>query len=114
MDLSKTNVWLRVGVGVLLALGSAILLTLAFPPYDLWPLIWVAFIPMLVAQYRVLPRNVSSLASAIAIGGWLGAYITPIFAGSGIYLTWLPLIIGVITFFTDRGMRSFHERTGYR
>ncbi|RME51862.1 MAG: hypothetical protein D6796_00090 [Caldilineae bacterium] len=114
MDPSKTTVWLRIGIGAFLALCSAILLTLSFPPYDFWPLIWVAFIPMLVAQYRVLPRKVSSLASAIAIGGWLGFYLTPIFAGSGLYMTWLPLIVGVITFFTDRGMRAFHERTGYR
>lgn len=114
MSSPAKSVWLRVGIGIFLALCSAVLLTLAFPPYRLWPLIWVAFIPMLMAQFRILPRNISSLASAIAIGGWLGTYITPIFAGSGIYLAWLPLIVGVITFFTDRGMRAFHERTGYR
>jgi len=39
---------------------------------------------MLVAQFRVMPRKVSSLASAIAIGGWLGGYLTPIFAGNGL------------------------------
>ena len=69
---------------------------------------------MLVAQFRVMPRRVSSLASAITIGGWLGGYLTPIFAGSGIYMAWLPLIIGVVVFFADRGTLAFHERTGYR
>jgi len=114
MELPKKSVWLRAGIGVLLAICSAILLTLSFPPYDFWPLIWVAFVPTLVAQFRVMPRQVSSLASAIAIGGWLGGYLTPIFAGSGLYMTWLPLLIAGITYLADSGVRAFHERTGYR
>lgn len=114
MDLPKKNIWLRAGIGILLAICSAILLMLSFPPYGFWPLIWVAFIPMLVAQFRVMPRKISSLASAIAIGGWLGGYLTPIFAGSGLYMTWLPLLIAGISYLADSGVRAFHERTGYR
>ncbi len=106
--------WARVGIGIFLAICSAILLTLSFPPYGFWPLIWLAFIPMLVAQFRVMPRKVSGLASAIAIGGWLGGYLTPIFAGSGLYMTWLPLLIAGISYLADSGVRAFHERTGYR
>ena len=109
----KTS-WGRIGSGILLSVVSAILLTLAFPPYSLWPLIWVGFVPMLVAQFRVMPRKLSSLASAITIGGWLGGYLTPIFAGSGLYMTWLPLLIAAISYLTDSGVRAFHERTGYR
>lgn len=108
------NTWLRVGIGILLASCSALLLTLSFPPYNLWPLIWIAFIPMLVAQFRVMPRKVSSLASAIAIGVWLGLYLTPIFAGSGLYITWLPLLIAGLSYLMDSGVRAFQERTGYR
>ncbi|MCS7060445.1 MAG: nitrilase-related carbon-nitrogen hydrolase [Anaerolineae bacterium] len=108
------NSWLRIVIGVLLALASAGLLTLAFPPYGLWPLIWVGFVPMLIAQFRVMPRRVSSLAPAIAIGGWLGGYLMPIFSGSGTYMVWLPLLIGGITLFASSGERAFHERTGYR
>ncbi len=114
MAMANRNFWSRIGIGILLSVASAILLTLSFPPYGFWPFIWVGFVPMLVAQFRVMPCRVSSLASAITIGGWLGGYLTPIFAGSGIYLTWLPLIIGVIVFFADRGVCAFHERTGYR
>ncbi len=114
MPLSNRNVWLRIGIGLLLAAASAILLMASFPPFDLWPLIWVGFVPMLVAQFRVMPRKFSSLASAVAVGGWLGGYLVPIFAGSGLYMTWLPLIIGGITLLTDSGVRAFHERTGYR
>jgi len=106
--------WIRTAFGLLLAAASAILLTLSFPPYGLWPLIWIGFAPMLVAQFRVLPPGLSSLASAIAIGGWLGGYFLPIFAGTGLPITWLPLIIAVITFFTDNGMRAVPERTGHR
>lgn len=114
MNLHQKNIWLRIGIGILLSIVSAILLMLSFPPYDLWPLIWVGFVPMMVAQFRVLPRRVSSLASAITIGGWLGGYLTPIFAGSGLYMTWLPLLIAGISYLADSGVRAFHERTGYR
>lgn len=65
---------------------GTILLILSFPPYNQWPLIWVGFVPMMIAQFRVLPRRASSLASAVTIGGWLGGYLTPIFAGSGLYI----------------------------
>ena len=114
MNLPGKKVWLRAGIGLLLAICSAVLLTLSFPPYDLWPFIWVAFIPMMVAQFRVMPRKISSLAPAIAVGGWLGGYLTPIFAGSGLYMAWLPLLIAGIIYLTDGGVRAFHERTDYR
>ncbi|WP_162798724.1 apolipoprotein N-acyltransferase [Thermus caldifontis] len=90
------------------------MLILAFPPFGLWPFIWVGFLPMLVAQFRVLPPRLSGLASSIALGTWLGGYLTPIFAGSGLYITWLPLAIAGISYLTDSGVRAFHERTGYR
>ncbi|MFN4293788.1 MAG: nitrilase-related carbon-nitrogen hydrolase [Thermoflexales bacterium] len=114
MNLHLKSVWGRVGIGVLLAGISAVLLILSFPPYNLWPLIWIGFVPMMAAQFRVLPPKISSLASAITIGGWLGGYLTPIFAGSGLYITWLPLLIAGISYLTDSGVRAFHERTGYR
>jgi apolipoprotein N-acyltransferase len=114
MSPSARTFWIRLGISIALSVLSAVLLTLSFPPYSLWPLIWVAFIPMLVAQFRVMPRKISSLASAIAIGGWLGGYLTPIFAGSGIYMAWLPLLIAAISYLADSGVRAFHERTDYR
>jgi apolipoprotein N-acyltransferase len=114
MSPSPRTFWIRLGIGTTLSVLSAVLLTLSFPPYSLWPLIWVAFIPMLVAQFRVMPRKISSLASAIAIGGWLGGYLTPIFAGNGIYMAWLPLLIAAISYLADSGVRAFHERTDYR
>lgn len=111
---SHRTMGIRIGIGIVLSIVSAVLLTLSFPPYGLWPCIWFGFVPMVVAQFRVMPRQVSSLASAITIGGWLGGYLVPIFAGSGLYMTWLPLAIAVLSFFMDKSTRAFHERTGYR
>jgi apolipoprotein N-acyltransferase len=54
---AKGTVIARIGLGLALAALSAGVLMLAFPPYDLWPLISVAFVPMLLAQYRVMPRR---------------------------------------------------------
>lgn len=111
---SQRRYWKRTVGSILLSATSAVLLTLAFPPYNLWPLIWIGFVPMLIAQFRLMPPKLSSLASAITVGGWLGGYLVPIFAGSGLYMTWLPLIIGGIILFIDSGVRAFHERTSYR
>jgi len=105
--------WKRLVLGLALAIASAVLLTLAFPPYNLWPLIWIGFIPMLVAQYRLMPQKLSSLASAVAIGGWLGGYLVPIFGGTGSYMAWLPLVIGLIILLVDKNKRAFHERSDY-
>jgi apolipoprotein N-acyltransferase len=104
----------RTLIAILLSTLSGLLLFLAFPPYNLWPLMWVAFIPMIIAQYRIFPPKISSLAPAITIGGWLGGYLYPIFAGSGIYMEWLPVIIFGINLLVEGGTRSFHERTAYR
>lgn len=111
---TRQAAWLRSAVGLLLAASSAVLLTLAFPPYDLWLLIWLGFVPMLVAQHRLLPARFSSVAPAIAIGGWLGVYILSAFAGYSTYMNALPLAIGAIVLLANQGDRAFHAHTGYR
>ena len=105
---------IRLGLGILLAITSALLLMLAFPPYNLGWFIWVAFIPMLIAQYRVLPPRLTGLAPAIAISGWLGVFLIPIFGGKRLLITLLPLTIATVILFTDKHKRAFHEGTGYR
>jgi apolipoprotein N-acyltransferase len=101
-------------LGLLLAAGGAALLTLAFPPFSLGLLIWIGFVPMSVAQHRVLPERISSLAPAIAISGWLGALLVPAFGGKSWLMTALPLGIFVLVLATDRRKRAFHEGTAYR
>lgn len=112
------NKWMRILIGVLLGGSSALLITAAFPPYDLWPLIFVAFVPMLVAQFKIMPYAWSSLPSAIAIGGWLGLYFTDIFAPFDVSTAWymkaLPIWGGLIVFLTDKGKRKFNDATRYR
>ncbi len=56
----KQALTVRIIGGLALAALSAALLILAFPPHNLGLLIWVAFIPMLTARYRVLPPRLSS------------------------------------------------------
>ncbi len=106
--------FLRLPLGLLLAALSGGLLVLAFPPYNLWPLAWVALLPMLVSQFWLMPRRLSSLASATSMGLWGLGYFGPIFRGTGTYMEWLPLAIFTIALLGDLGVRAFHERTGYR
>lgn len=103
----------RTVLGLLLAASSAALLTLAFPPFNLGLLIWVGFVPMSVAQHRVLPGRISSLAPAVAITGWLGALLVPAFGGKSWLMTVLPLAIFVLVLATDRKKRAFHGQTAY-
>ncbi|MEJ2750313.1 MAG: hypothetical protein P8183_20760 [Anaerolineae bacterium] len=45
----------RFVLGLVFSALSGALLLLAFPPYGLWPLMWVACVPYRYAQYRLLP-----------------------------------------------------------
>ncbi|MCX7602326.1 MAG: hypothetical protein N2Z75_10365, partial [Meiothermus sp.] len=105
---------LRLLLGLGLAALSGGLLVLAYPPYNLWPLAWVALLPMLLAQFWLMPARLSSLASATTLGLWGLGYFGPVFGGSGLYMEWLPLAIFLMALLGDMGVRAFHERTGYR
>jgi apolipoprotein N-acyltransferase len=110
---AKTNTAARIAGGVALSLVSGIMLTAAFAPYNAWPLVFVAFIPLIIAQYRVMPAKFSSLASATMIGTWLYLYFGPSFFPGGIMLA-LPAIGFLINLFAEKRMRDFHEQTHYR
>lgn len=58
---------LRTVIGLALSVLSGVAFTLAFPPYELWLLAWVGWVPVLIAQYRIMPRRLSGLATGIAI-----------------------------------------------
>src|SRR5690349_3521904 len=104
----------RIVAGLALAALSGILITLAFPPYNLWPLIWIGFVPGIVAQFRVMPARAGGLAYGVMIGGFFWGYFGPMFANTVWFMEWLPLIVGVIATLLSNGDRVFHERTGYR
>ena len=105
---------LRVVIGLALAVLGGLAFVLAFPPYEIWPLALIGYIPVLIAQYRIMPPKFSSLASAVGIAVWLQGYLGPVFAPIGTFMVWLPLIAGGISFLTDNGLRKFHNKTGYR
>lgn len=104
----------QIGLGLALAALGAVLLTLAFAPFNLWFLTWVAAVPMLVAYYRVLPRQLAPLAAAVFDAGWVWGYLGPVFAGTGSFMEYLWLYVGILSLLTNIGSRAFHERTGYR
>lgn len=106
----------RLLLGILLSICSCVLLLLALPPTGFFPFAVVALIPALIAQYRILPRRINSLASAIAIGGYIGVYILtlmPDLPGSE-WIRLMPLALVTLVYFTDIGTRALNERTGYR
>jgi len=112
----KGKNFVRIGIGIGLGLLTAGMLILAFHPYNLWPLAFVALVPMLVAAYRVLPLKWSGIAQAVGIGGWLLVYLTAMFGNNpaGQVIQIVVLVILVSQLFAVPGIRRFHERSGYR
>lgn len=109
--------WLQIVTGAALAALGAALLIFAMPPYGLWPLATLGFVPMLLAQHRILPARLSSLAPAITIGGFLGILIPAVF-GEKVREVWFLHYMGWMVaagiFLAARGDRALHARTGYR
>ncbi len=113
LALTKANTAVRMAVGLLLSLLSGVMLTVAFAPYNAWPLIFVAFVPLILAQFRIMPAKHSSLASAVMIATWLYLYFGPSFFVGGIMLA-LPVLGFLVNWLAEKGLRKFHEDTRYR
>jgi apolipoprotein N-acyltransferase len=111
--LSGTQVG-RIALGITLSITSGLMLLLAFPPYGYWPLIWIAFVPYLFAQHRLLPRRWSNLAVSLAMLFWLGPFLARLFGDEvGFFFKYMGVWIALLIFFLFKE-RAFHERTGYR
>lgn len=106
----------RIVTGLLLSALSVLLVALSFPPFGLWPLIWVAFVPMVVAQHRVLPARVSGLAIGVGVGGMFAFHLSPGLADGKVAMVFqlLPLYIAAVVAALAWRSRAFHQRTGYR
>lgn len=107
---------LRILLGLLLGALSAAFLILAFPPYNLWPLIFLAWPPMLLADYRLLPGRLAGLGSGIGIGAWLLVYLTMIFGlepGTW-FMQAFAVLVGILAYSGGRSDCTFHGRTAYR
>lgn len=104
----------RIGAALMLSILSGVGIWLALPPYGVWPLAWVGWVPVLLAQYRLMPRRFSMIPPALATYIWVKGYLTPVFGGSGLFMAYLAEIVFVISLLTEGGNRRFNERTGYR
>lgn len=110
----------RGGHAILLAVVSGVLATLSLEDYHVWPLAFVAFVPAIVAQHRIMPARFQALPLAIAIGmmfqGYLGPGLSAAARGGGLdwYMQIFGLWVGLIVLALARGSRRFHIRTGYR
>lgn len=110
----------RGGHGVLLGVVSGVLATLSLEDYHIWPLIFVAFVPAIVAQHRVMPARFQAVPLGIAVGmmfqGYLGPGLASAARGGG--LDWYMQIFGVwvvlLVWALARRSRRFHIRTNYR
>lgn len=108
---------LRIMAGLLLSVLSGVLLTASFSPYNQWYFIFIAFVPMVFAQYRILPQQYSPWASGLTNMVWLALYFGPMFfftEGAPFYMKLLPLIGLLLSLLTEKGFRRFHDLTGYR
>ena len=112
----ESEVGTRVAVGVVLGLLTAGMLVLAFPPFNVWPLAFFCLVPMLVAQYRVLPSRWAALASIAGTDLWVLYFVTLLFGlrAETFFIQLIPVLVALLDFFTVKGTRQFHERTGYR
>jgi apolipoprotein N-acyltransferase len=106
----------RVAAGLALTAATPLLVLLANPPIGIWPLILVAFVPMIVAQHRVLPARWSWLALAVGIGGAYAVYFSPGLADGDVALVFqlFPVYVGALAALIGGRSRRFAERTGYR
>jgi apolipoprotein N-acyltransferase len=107
---------IRALFGVALGATSGGLATLAFPPYEVWPLIFAAFVPMVVAQHRILSPVLSPLAPGAAIGVYYMGQLSAGLADGNVawYIQLWPLYVGVFIALLCWPGRNFHARTGYR
>ncbi len=98
----------RMSIGILLSGLSGLIFYLAFPPLNLWPFIFLAPIPYLIAQHRLLPRKLAPLAPTLAIGIWLWPFLYRIFniPDAPFVFQHMGLLIAGITYLTSTDVNS--------
>ena len=99
-----------------LAIASGALATLAFPPFGLWPLIFVAFVPLVVAQHRIAPPRWSGAVFGLGIGTYIAGQLSMGLHQGDVapFFELMPLYFAVIFALVAWRSRRFHTRTGYR
>lgn len=105
------STWTTIARGIALAGAGALALAASFDPVGAWPLILVGFVPIGIAQHRVLPREWAGLATAIGYGGYIASVTWGGFTAS--QRPWL-LLVAAGLFVSGWLERGWHQRTGYR
>src|SRR3954453_17968386 len=98
-----------------LAVVSGLALVAALRPYNAWPLLFVALVPMAVAQYRLLPRRLAWLAPGLtAIVYWAGLIGGAMADLSVAMVVGISLGAGVVTALLMAADRPLSEETRFR
>lgn len=105
--------WLRTVAGVVLSALSGTLATLAFPPFGIWPLIFIAWVPMIVAQHWVLPARLSGIALGVGIGSFFAGYSGLTYSGFELWVWFIPVVVGALIALLASGERHEHEKSHY-
>ncbi|MDZ7844645.1 MAG: nitrilase-related carbon-nitrogen hydrolase [Anaerolineales bacterium] len=113
-NLLDRNYGQRILVGMGLSTLGGMLFAFAFPPFDLWPLIFIGLVPVILSQHRVMPEKFSGAAYGIGVGVYFALYFAGTFNGGPLIMRWLPLLIGLIAGLASSRDRAFHQRTGCR
>jgi apolipoprotein N-acyltransferase len=112
----RLSLFARIAWGIALAAASGGLATLAFPRYEVWPLIFVAFVPMVIAQHRVLGVNWSPLAPGVTVGTYYAGQLSAGLADGNVawFIQLWPLYVTLFIAALCWPGRKFHSQTGYR
>jgi len=82
---------------------------------NLWPLVFIAFVPMFLAQFRFMPRRLTGLPVGVAFACyWFGGFQM----ASSLVGMWpviaLSIVIGLVGWLIGSFDKRFAERTRYR
>lgn len=102
-------------LGIVLSTASAVLTVLAHPPNSLAPLVFLSFVPAIVAQHHVFPRRAAGVASAISIAGpVLWGVVTTLPGRASVVLWVFPFVLAAALVVLGAVDRALMEATRYR
>lgn len=108
--------WRKTLLGSLLSIATGVMLVVSWPSLgNLWWLVFFAFVPMLVAQYRFMPRRLAGLPVGLAFGCYWAGGLEMASAPVGIWpVIGATIVIGLLGWLIGAFDKRFAERTRYR
>ncbi len=108
--------WRKTLLGLLLSIATGIMLVVSWPSLgNLWRLVFFAFVPMLVAQYRFMRRRLTGLPVGTAFGCYWAGGLEMASAPVGIWpVIGAAIVIGLLGWLIGAFDKRFAERTRYR